>query len=145
MLHKVYLSLGANIGDRHASMSAALEMLEKTVGRVVRQSSMIETEPWGFESENMFLNMCVAVDTQLSPQQLLVATQEIERRLGRKAKSSGGVYADRLIDIDILLYDDISINTPELTIPHPHMRERDFVMRPLMEILDDAAVSAMFV
>ncbi len=136
MTHKVYLSLGANIGDRRAGIAAALELLGETVGRVVRRSSIIETEPWGFESENKFLNMCVALETNLSPHQLLVATQDIERRLGRKAKSAGGVYADRLIDIDILLYDDISVSTPELTIPHPHMRERDFVMRPLMEIMD---------
>ena len=123
MTHKVYLSLGANIGDRHAGIAAALELLGETVGR-------------GFESENKFLNMCVALETDLSPHQLLVATQDIERRLGRKTKSAGGVYADRLIDIDILLYDDISVSTPELTVPHPHMRERDFVMRPLMEIMD---------
>ena len=136
MTHKVYLSLGANIGDRRAGIAAALELLGETVGRVVRRSSIIETEPWGFESENKFLNMCVALETDLSPHQLLVATQDIERRLGRKAKSAGGVYADRLIDIDILLYDDISVSTPEPTVPHPHMRERDFVMRPLMEIMD---------
>lgn len=118
-------------------MNMAVELIDENVGKVVRRSSMIETEPWGFESDNKFLNMCVALDTQLSPLQLLHVTQDIERQLGRKSKSVNGVYSDRLIDIDILLYDDLHIQTPELTIPHPHMRSRDFVMRPLMEIMDE--------
>lgn len=118
-------------------MNMAVELIDENVGKVVRRSSMIETEPWGFESDNKFLNMCVALDTQLSPLQLLHATQDIERQLGRKSKSVNGVYSDRLIDIDILLYDDLHIQTPELTIPHPNMRSRDFVMRPLMEIMDE--------
>lgn len=120
-MHRVYLSLGANLGDRRANMNMAVELIDENVGKVVRRSSMIETEPWGFESDNKFLNMCVALDTQLSPLQLLHATQDIERQLGRKSKSVNGVYSDRLIDIDILLYDDLRIQTPELTIPHPHM------------------------
>ncbi len=136
-MHRVYLSLGANLGDRRANMNMAVELIDENVGKVVRRSSMIETEPLGFESDNKFLNMCVALDTQLSPLQLLHATQDIERQLGRKSKSVNGVYSDRLIDIDILLYDDLHIQTPELTIPHPHMRSRDFVMRPLMEIMDE--------
>ena len=136
-MHRVYLSLGANLGDRRANMNMAVELIDENVGKVVRRSSMIETEPWGFESDNKFLNMCVALDTQLSPLQLLHATQDIERQLGRKSKSVNGVYSDRLIDIDILLYDDLHIQTPELTIPRPHMRSRDFVMRPLMEIMDE--------
>lgn len=136
-MHRVYLSLGANLGDRRANMNMAVELIDENVGKVVRRSSMIETEPWGFESDNKFLNMCVALDTQLSPLQLLHATQDIERQLGRKSKSVNGVYSDRLIDIDILLYDDLHIQTPELTIPHPNMRSRDFVMRPLMEIMDE--------
>jgi len=110
-------------------------MLAGRVGRVLRCSSYIETEPWGFSSPNRFLNACVCVSTPLQPLELLHATQDIERMLGRTSKSADGIYHDRTIDIDILLYDDITVDTPQLHIPHPLMWERDFVMRPLMEII----------
>ena len=100
---------------------------------------MIETEPWGFQSENKFLNACCRICTALSPIQLLKATQKIERSLGRTEKSKNGIYHDRLIDIDILYYDDLTMNTPQLTIPHPHIREREFVTVPLREIMEDAS------
>lgn len=132
--HIAYLSLGSNLGDRHATMRQAIDMLGKEVGIIDRQSSMLETEPWGFQSANKFLNMCVRVLTTLSPQQLLAATQDIERGLGRMVKSVDGHYHDRPIDIDILMYDDLHICTKELTLPHPLMEERDFVMIPLREI-----------
>ncbi len=109
-------------------------MLKNRVGTVVRQSSIIETEPQGFTSANKFLNLCIAIDTQLSPHELLTATQEIERALGRTTKSIDFQYTDRPIDIDILLYDDLTINEEDLIIPHPRMQERDFVMTPLKEI-----------
>lgn len=130
-----YLSLGSNLGDRHATMRRAIDMLNAGAGTVDRQSSPIETEPWGFESPNRFLNMCVRLTTTLTPEQLLLATQAIERQLGRTVKSDGGQYHDRPIDIDILTYDDLHIATPTLTIPHPLMHERDFVMIPLREIM----------
>ena len=133
-IHTAYLSLGSNLGDRHATMRRAIDLLGREVGTVDRQSSMLETEPWGFQSANKFLNMCVRVLTPLSPQQLLSATQGIERALGRMSKSVDRHYHDRPIDIDILMYDDLHINTPELTLPHPLMQERDFVMIPLREI-----------
>lgn len=134
-LHTAYLSLGTNLGDRQANMRRAVQLLGSQVGRVERLSSVIETEPWGYTSSNMFLNACVCIATPLTPLQLLRATQEVERQLGRTHKSVHGAYHDRPMDIDILLYDDISLDTPELKIPHPLMRERDFVMRPLMEII----------
>ena len=130
-----YLSLGSNLGDRHATMRRAIDMLNAGAGTVDRQSSPIETEPWGFESHNRFLNMCVRLTTTLTPEQLLLATQAIERQLGRTMKSDSGQYHDRPIDIDILTYDDLHIATPTLTIPHPLMHERDFVMIPLREIM----------
>ncbi len=130
-----YLSLGSNLGDRHATMRRAIDMLNAGAGTVDRQSSPIETEPWGFESPNRFLNMCVRLTTTLTPEQLLLATQAIERQLGRTMKSDGGQYHDRPIDIDILTYDDLYIATPTLTIPHPLMHKRDFVMIPLREIM----------
>lgn len=134
--HIAYLSLGSNLGDRHATMQSAILLLESQAGSVDRVSSAIETEPWGFKSANKFLNMCVRITTTLSPEQLLATTKDIELQLGRTTKSVNGQYHDRPIDIDILTYDDLHINTPSLTLPHPHMHERDFVMIPLREILD---------
>ena len=134
--HIAYLSLGSNLGDRYATMLKAIDMLGNEVGIVDRQSSMLETEPWGFQSANKFLNMCVRIKSVLSPEQILTITQDIERKLGRKAKSVDGEYHDRPIDIDILMYDDLHITTPTLTLPHPLMHERDFVMIPLREILE---------
>lgn len=134
--HIAYLSLGSNLGDRHATMQSAILLLGKQAGTVDRVSSAIETEPWGFKSANKFLNMCVRIITTMSPEQLLATTKDIELQLGRTTKSVNGQYHDRPIDIDILTYDDLHINTPSLTLPHPHMHERDFVMIPLREILD---------
>lgn len=133
--HTVYLALGANIGDRRTTMLRAIDRINELIGTVERQSVFYETEPWGFASAHRFLNACVRVSTMLSPRQLLAATQQIERALGRTAKSAGGVYHDRVIDIDILLYDDLRVDEPDLKIPHPLMAERDFVMIPLREIL----------
>ncbi len=131
----LYLSLGSNLGDREDMLRRAITLIEERVGAVQRVSSFIETEPWGFESEHPFLNAAVMVRTTLSPIECLDATQQIERELGRKKKSKGGKYHDRPIDIDLLLYGDLKLSTPRLTIPHPHMYERDFVMIPLREIL----------
>lgn len=133
--HTVYLALGANIGDRRTTMLRAIDRINELIGTVERQSVFYETEPWGFASPHRFLNACVRVSTTLSPRQLLAATQQIERVLGRMAKSADGVYHDRVIDIDILLYDDLRVDEPDLKIPHPLMTERDFVMMPLREIL----------
>jgi len=129
----VYLGLGSNLGDRHTLLLSAIELLVQRVGRLVRCSSFIETEPWGFASEHPFLNAVALFRTTLSPRELLVTTQAIERELGRKEKSVSH-YTDRPIDIDILLYGDEHIDEPDLKIPHPLMGERDFVMRPLHEI-----------
>ena len=156
MNHTVYVGLGSNIGDRRLAMVEAIERIEKSIGTVVRQSTFYETEPWGFESENMFLNAVVCVETSLCPLCLLKATQNVEFEMGRTEKylnvnvnendsvlpsspvaqpSTRRNYHDRIIDIDILLYDDITLDLPELKIPHPLMREREFVMKPLNEIL----------
>ena len=110
-------------------------LIGQAAGRVERVSSFIETEPWGFSSEHRFINCCIRIATPLTPHQLLKATQAIEIQLGRTAKSVDGQYHDRPIDIDILTYDDLHIDAPDLHIPHPHMHERDFVMRPLSEIM----------
>lgn len=131
---KVYLGIGTNLGDKERNILKAYDLIEKKVGRIVRRSSIYRTEPWGFQSENEFLNTVICVETELTPQQLLAQTQQIERQMGRKQKSRGGEYHDRVIDIDILLYGDETINEPNLVIPHLLMKEREFVMKPLGEI-----------
>lgn len=133
-MHTVYFSLGSNIGNRKRLVSDAVELLEKRVGKVVKRSSLYETDPWGFSSPNKFINACVCCETSLSPHEVLWATQRIERELGRTGKSVNGDYKDRVIDIDILLYDDLHIDDPDLKIPHPLMHSREFVMKPLKEL-----------
>ena len=139
-IHQVYLGLGSNLGDREEHIRKAIALIGESIGLVIRQSSLIETEPWGFESANRFLNGVILVETTLTPRQLLKATQKIERQLGRKKKSTDSSlltpvsYSDRSIDIDILLYDDLTVDEPDLKIPHPLMEQRDFVMIPLNEI-----------
>ena len=134
-LHTVYLSLGSNLGHRRRNIRQAIGRIGELIGTVERQSALFETEPWGFHSDHPFINAAVCCTTTLTPRQLLQATQQIERELGRTRKSAGGVYHDRLIDIDILLYDDLTVDEPDLQIPHPLMHERPFVMEPLREIL----------
>ncbi|MBR1469947.1 MAG: 2-amino-4-hydroxy-6-hydroxymethyldihydropteridine diphosphokinase [Prevotella sp.] len=152
-MHRVYLGLGSNMGDRRQNIEKAVALIEARVGPTLRRSTLIETEPWGFESENRFLNGVVLCQTELSPREVLQTTQEIERELGRTRKSRNEErgarnerssvncqlsivnYHDRPIDIDILLYDDLRVDEPDLKIPHPLMEKRDFVMIPLREIL----------
>lgn len=131
---KVYLSLGSNLGNKEENIHKAIKKIEEQIGVVVRQSALIETEPWGFQSDNGFVNAAVCVETSLSPREVLHRTQAIERALGRNHKSVNGIYHDRLIDIDILLFGDETIDEPDLKIPHPLMKERDFVMIPLKEV-----------
>ena len=133
-MHKLYISLGSNLGNKEEKLRRAIELINERIGSVLRTSAFIETEPWGFQSENTFLNAVCLVETSLTPMQCLKETQKIERLLGRTRKSKDGIYHDRPIDLDLLLYDDLEMNTPELTLPHPHMQERDFVMIPLREI-----------
>lgn len=130
----VYLGLGTNLGNKEANLRTSIHKLQKRIGKQVSLSSFYETAPWGFESDHSFLNAAIGLETSLSPIEILHITQEIEKELGRTKKSVNGSYSDRLIDIDILLYDTLVLQTPELTIPHPLMTERDFVMKPLIEI-----------
>ena len=153
-MHKVYLGLGSNLGNRQQNIENAVRLVQERVGQVVRQSSLMESEPWGFESCYNFLNAVILCQTTKTPREVLMLTQQIERDMGRKKKStrlpvsqtestrlsvskklSDRQYADRPIDIDILLYDDLTVDEPDLKIPHPLMHKRDFVMKPLQEIL----------
>lgn len=135
----VYIGLGTNLGDKEQNLRDAVHRIEEQIGKVLSLSAFYVTAPWGFASENSFLNAAACVETQLSPLEVLQETQTIERELGRTKKSVNGAYSDRLIDIDLLLYDDLvlsvtSADGAELNLPHPLMAKRDFVMRPLAEI-----------
>ena len=137
-VHQVYLGIGSNLGNRRAMLRQAIRLIGERVGEVTRQSTFIETEPWGFESANKFLNAVILCETDMTPREVLGTTQQIERDMGRQKivhrTSSNRTYTDRPIDIDILLYDDLTVDEPDLMIPHPLMEQRDFVMMPLKEI-----------
>ena len=135
----IYFSLGTNLGDKERNLRTAVRKIEERIGEVVSLSAFYATAPWGFASEHTFLNAALCAKTALSPLEVLEITQRLEREMGRTRKSVNGRYSDRVIDIDLLLAfaDDgtpIHVDTPELKLPHPLMRERDFVMRPLAEI-----------
>lgn len=129
----VYLGLGTNIGNKRKNMVTGAALLAERAGDVLSLSSFYETEPWGFDSENTFLNAALELETSCSPMELLRLTQQIEQEMGRTQKSDGS-YHDRIIDIDILLYGNEIIHTEELVVPHPLMQQRLFVMQPLAEI-----------
>ena len=128
-----YLGLGTNIGSKRENLMKAVTLLAKRVGKVLALSGIYETEPWGFQSENTFLNAAIALETQLSPFELLDVTRSIEIEMGRIEKSDGA-YHDRIIDIDLLMIDRQVINSEHLTLPHPLMHKRSFVLEPLVEI-----------
>ncbi len=139
------LSLGTNLGNRYGNLETALRLLERGAVRVVKTSSVIETESWGFDSFP-FLNMAVVVETALTPLDLLASTQKIEQAMGRTEKTvtdkitGKPIYSDRIIDIDILLYGNETVNLPNLTVPHPQISEREFVLHPLAELFGDKVV-----
>lgn len=130
---QVYIALGSNLGNKRRNLVTAAALLAERAGEVGAISSFYETEPWGFESEHSFLNAALMLETTLAPLDLLRLTQEVERELGRTAKTDS-VYHDRLIDIDLLLYGEEIIDQPGLQIPHPLMHRRAFVMTPMAEI-----------
>ena len=139
MVHQVYLGLGSNLGDGRANLERAVSLIGERVGQVTRQSSFVTSRPWGFESPHLFTNAVILCETTQSPREVLATTQQIERDMGRTKKTpasqlSAHTYSDRVIDIDSLLYDGLTIDEPDLKVPHPLMHQRDFVMRPLEEI-----------
>lgn len=132
---RAYLGLGTNLGsDKVGNLEQAIQLIDEQAGHVLACSSFIESEPWGFNSEHSFVNAVVSIDTLYTPHKLLQITQDIERRMGRTHKTIGMNYTDRIIDIDILLYGEETINSPELTVPHPYIMQREFVFLPLFEI-----------
>ncbi len=132
--HNVYLGLGSNLGDRGENLDNAIDHIEERIGEVIAPSAVYITEPVGFESANQFLNAACRVQTKLTPIEVLQATQWIEKEMGRDVKSQGERYTDRIIDIDVLLYEDVILDSADLKLPHPHIHERSFVLFPLAEI-----------
>jgi 2-amino-4-hydroxy-6-hydroxymethyldihydropteridine diphosphokinase len=132
---KVFLGIGSNLGVRETNLRKAVESIEYNIGRIIKTSSVYETEPWGFISENKFLNMVAEVETVLAPSAVLAAILKIELLLGRIRNENR--YSSRAIDIDILLYEDKIISEINLKVPHPLMHERRFVLVPLSEIAPD--------
>jgi len=132
LVHQTWISLGSNLGDRAAQLALARSHMADTCGKIRRVSGIYESSAWGFDSEHMFFNQCLHMDTALPPGSLLQLILEIERKMGRQRDDGG--YADRIIDLDILLYDDLVIQSDHLQVPHPRMGTRKFVLLPLFEI-----------
>lgn len=132
-----YLALGTNLGNKKLNLKKAVKEIEKRIGHIKKLSAFYASKPWGFESDNNFVNAALSVETNLSPTELLEETQKIELDLGRTSKSTAKGYSDRVIDIDIIFYESEQIKTKELEIPHPYMHERDFVYIPIAEIAPD--------
>ena len=130
----VYIGIGSNLGDRKANCMRAIELLAGKGIVVRKESSLYETDPWGDKNQPKFLNMAIEIETELKPQDLLGILAGIEKELGRKKSRKWG---PRIIDLDILLYNSITIDQDDLKIPHPFMHERDFVLKPLYEIAPD--------
>jgi 2-amino-4-hydroxy-6-hydroxymethyldihydropteridine diphosphokinase len=131
-MKKAFLSIGTNLGDRKNNLENAARRIEESIGHILTSSSVYETEPWGFQSEYEFLNMVLKVETDLTPSGLLGRILMIESQIGRSRRDKQ--YSSRIIDIDLLLYNDLIINEINLKIPHPLMHERKFVLVPLCEI-----------
>jgi 2-amino-4-hydroxy-6-hydroxymethyldihydropteridine diphosphokinase len=138
-IHNAYLGLGANLGEKKQNIDAAIDYLSQWVGRVESVSPYYESDAVGFQSENMFLNTVCHIKTRLEAYDILVISQQIEAEIGRTEKSKNGEYTDRVIDIDLLLYDDKMLDLPLLALPHPHLHERAFVLFPLSDIAPDVS------
>lgn len=134
-MEQLYLLLGGNLGDKQKIFSETERLIELQLGRIKKKSHVYETEPWGFESEDMFWNQAVIVETSLSETECLHTIHQIEKQVGRIRYNQQ--YSSRIIDVDILFYGDMVLNTNELEIPHPRMIDRKFVLVPLAEIADN--------
>lgn len=130
MSNKIYIGLGTNIGNRQHNLETALNEISE-FSTITKKSSIYETEPMGFKPQPDFLNMVIEIDSELTPSELIIKLQEIEHKMGRIREMKNG---PRIIDLDILLYNDLVINHPNLIIPHPRLFERQFVLKPLSEI-----------
>ena len=134
-MEKVYLCLGGNIGDTRNYLQNAVAMIGRRIGRVVSQSAVYQSEPWGFNAEQMFLNQVVVAETELEPHAVLELCLQIEAELGRTRSGNG--YEPRTIDIDIVFFGQQIVSQPDLQVPHPLMHRRNFVLRPLCDVAAD--------
>ena len=139
MKNQVYLGLGTNLGNKLENLYKTIDVLSQNVGIITNKSLIYQSEPWGFEAKDSFYNMVIEIETSFSTDQLLIETQKIETLIGRKVKTKVG-YESRLIDIDILLYGDVTIDKPSLKIPHLLNKERLFVLQPLLEVLNPYSI-----
>ncbi|MDR0508191.1 MAG: 2-amino-4-hydroxy-6-hydroxymethyldihydropteridine diphosphokinase [Dysgonamonadaceae bacterium] len=133
----VYLSMGSNLGNREENIYSAIDKLNTVAGKISAISNLYENPPWGYFSCNSFLNIAICIETNLSPSKLLDVAKQIETEIGRKHRISKETYEDRIIDIDIIFFGNIILDTPALVIPHPLMWKRKFVLVPLSEIAPD--------
>lgn len=134
-MHKVFLGIGGNIGNKQKNFQEVYGMIENNLGKIEKKSSVYETPPWGFKAEENFWNQVIYIETQLSPGDLLAEIRNIEEYFGRERKKEN--YSSREMDIDILYYDDDFIENEALVIPHPRIGQRKFVLVPLVEIAPD--------
>ncbi len=139
MTHRVYLGLGSNLGNRKSNLEKACRLLPPEIS-IVEKSPIYETAPWGYLQQPAFLNQVVRAETGLSPEALISRVKQLEANLGR---STTFYLGPRLIDIDILIYDDLQLKTPELTIPHPFLSQRAFVLVPLADLAPDLRVPTL--
>ncbi|MEJ2183575.1 MAG: 2-amino-4-hydroxy-6-hydroxymethyldihydropteridine diphosphokinase [Nitrospirota bacterium] len=135
---RVYIGIGSNLGARDANLGRAVELLAARGVRVLKASTVHETAPWGRKDQPPFLNMAVEAETERGPRELLGLLKGIEREMGRPGRREAGRWGPRVIDLDILLYDGLVLDEPDLKIPHPLIHEREFVLAPLAEIAPDA-------
>ena len=131
-MNKAFLSIGTNLGQREENLKRAIKKIDAEAGFLQALSSVYETEPWKMESNDMFLNMAIEIETTLNPHILLKTLLDIETKMGRNRKGAG--YSSRIIDIDILFFNNLIINDKDLVIPHPFIERRRFVLEPLVEI-----------
>jgi len=127
----IYIGIGSNLGNRNRNCLEAVESLEKSGLRISKRSSLYETKPWGLKEQPKFMNMVIEAETHLPPRSLLLVLKKIEDDMGRERTTKWG---PRVIDLDILFYDDLQIDEADLKVPHPLMQERLFVLEPLSEI-----------
>ena len=132
--NQIFISLGTNLGNRSEQLTTAMQAIEATLGTIIKQSSVYETKPWGISDQPDFLNQVILVHTDQSPMECLTRLSAIENKLGRKREEKWGA---RIIDLDLLYFNDAIIDTPKLILPHPGLAHRKFVLVPLVEIAAD--------
>ncbi len=134
-MHRIFMGIGGNLGDKQLNFEKVYLLIEKELGRIVQKSSVYETPPWGFSAKENFWNQVVLIETLMEPEELLAGINQVENSFGRKRQT--GNYRSREMDIDVIYFDDRIINTEVLIIPHPLLAQRLFVLVPLVEIAPD--------